>query len=257
MYEQVNIGELVNLLRQAGKAILEIYDQHFDVELKPDLTPITLADQNSNNIITQGLNSQYADIPIISEENAPVAFNTRKDWAYFWLLDPLDGTKEFIKKNGEFAINLALVERKQPVMGLIYVPVIDTIYYAVTGQGCYKVTGRSEPISIHANIINSQNKVTVVASRSHVSREVYTFAKKLGREFSKVELIQHGSAIKFGMIAEGKADFYLRTGRTMEWDTAAGQVIVTESGKRVYEYKTGQPLEYNKENLSNPWFIVK
>ncbi len=257
MYEQIKIEELINILRQAGNSILDIYTQSFNVELKADHTPITLADQNSNDILTRGLYNCYPDIPVISEENEPVPFNQRKDWFCFWLVDPLDGTKEFIEKNGEFAINLALIENRQPVLGMIYIPVTGTLYYAVNGKGCFKITGNSEPLSLKTSIKNPQDKVIVVGSRSHLSPEVHTLVKKLRHEFREVELIRMGSAIKFGLIAEGKADFYLRTGRTMEWDTAAGQAIVKESGKQVYDYKTGQPLVYNKKDLTNPWFIVK
>jgi len=256
MLEQINIIELIRILRQAGKAILEIYHQNFNVELKADLTPVTIADHNSNDIIIRGLKRYYADIPVISEENDPVPFSQRKNWTCFWLVDPLDGTKEFIKKNGEFAINLALIEGKQSVLGMIYVPVSDIIYYAISGQGCYKVMADSQPLPLRANIKNSPDEVTVVASRSHVSHEVHDFIKILGQKFSKVNLIQMGSAIKFGMIAEGTADFYLRTGQTMEWDTAAGQIIITESGKKIHNYKTGKPLVYNKRNMINPGFIV-
>jgi 3'(2'), 5'-bisphosphate nucleotidase len=258
LYESIRTAELFDLLRQAGKAILDIYNRNFVVELKDDLTPITLADQQSNDILTRGLYDCYPDIPVISEENEPVPFKQRKDWTCFWLLDPLDGTKEFIRKNGEFAINLALTEHGQPVLGMIYIPVTETLYFATIGKGCFKISGNSQPISLKTSAAkNPQDKVIVVGSRSHLSAEVYTFVEKLHREFKEVELIQMGSAIKFGLIAEGRADFYLRTGPTMEWDTAAGQVIVREVGKQIYDYKTGQALIYNKKNLTNPSFIVR
>jgi len=257
MIEKIKIEDLLNLLRQAGKAILEIYQHDFKVELKSDFTPVTLADRNSNDILVQGLYTSFSDIPIITEENDQVPYEQRKDWPYFWLVDPLDGTKEFIKRNGEFAINLALIEGIKPVLGIIYIPVMDISYYGIKGQGCFKVTGNQDPAVLKPGTQNTKDKVIVVGSRSHLSPEVYSFVKKLRQEFMEVELIQMGSAIKFGMIADGKADFYLRTGRTMEWDTAAGQAIVTECGKQVYDYTTGRPLEYNKQSLVNPWFIVK
>ena len=257
MYELIIIEKLIGLLRQAGRAILDIYYGNFLVELKADHTPITLADRNSNDIVTRGLYEYYPDIPVISEENEPVPFKLRRDWACFWLLDPLDGTKEFIRKNGEFAINLALIENGQPLLGMIYIPVTDTLYYALTGKGCFKISGDSGPVFLKISAKNPQDKAIVVGSRSHLSAEVHTFVEKLRREFKEVELIQMGSAIKFGLIAEGKADFYLRTGPTMEWDTAAGQVIVREVGKQIYDYKTGQALIYNKKDLTNPSFIVR
>jgi 3'(2'), 5'-bisphosphate nucleotidase len=258
LYKSIKIGELIDLLHQAGQAIIDIYNQNFIVELKADSTPITLADQHSNDILTRGLYDCYPDIPVISEENEPVPFKQRKDWDCFWLLDPLDGTREFIKRNGEFAINLALIEHKQPVLGMIYIPVSKTLYYASLGKGCFKITGNSEPLFLKTSAgKNQQDRVIVAGSRSHLSAEVYTFVEKLRREYREVELIQMGSAIKFGLIAEGRADFYLRTGRTMEWDTAAGQVIVGEVGKQIYDYKTGHPLIYNKKDLTNPWFIVR
>jgi 3'(2'), 5'-bisphosphate nucleotidase len=257
LYEQIRIEELTGLLKQAAKAILEIYHQNYNIEYKPDQTPVTLADQTSNNILTSGLQANYPGIPIISEENDLIPYSHRKDWSCFWLVDPLDGTKEFIRKNGEFAINLALIEKTRPVLGMIYIPVTATLYFAVAGRGCFKISDNGEPLSIKAAVKNARDKVIVVGSRSHISSEVYAFIKKLRGEFREVELIRMGSAVKFGLIAEGRADFYLRTGHTMEWDTAAGQAIVMESGKQVYDYKTGNPLYYNKKDLTNPWFLVK
>lgn len=257
MIEKIQIEDLLTLVRQAGKAILEIYRQDFKVRIKPDFTPVTLADHKANEILVQGLTVLFPDIPIITEENEQIPYGQRKTWPHFWLVDPLDGTKEFIKRNGEFAINLALIEERQPVLGIIHVPVSDISYYGKKNKGCFKVTGSQEAEPLNPSRSKEKNKVTVVGSRSHLSPEVYSFINELHREFRDVELIQMGSAIKFGLMAEGKADLYLRTGRTMEWDTAAGQAIVAECGKQVYEYKTNKPLEYNKETLVNPWFIVK
>jgi 3'(2'), 5'-bisphosphate nucleotidase len=257
MIEKIQTEALLKLIRQAGRAILEIYRQDFKVQIKPDFTPVTLADHKANEILAQGLTAFFPDIPIITEENDQIPYSQRKAWSRFWLVDPLDGTKEFIKRNGEFAINLALIQEKHPVFGIIHVPVSDITYYGKKDKGCFKVTGNQDPESLNPSRQKEKNKVTVVGSRSYLSPEVYSFVNKLRQEFREVELIQMGSAIKFGLIAEGKADFYLRTGRTMEWDTAAGQVIVAECGKQVYDYKTGEPLEYNKVSLVNPWFIVK
>jgi 3'(2'), 5'-bisphosphate nucleotidase len=257
MVDTIDITGLTGILHRAGEAILEIYQQDFKINFKSDSTPITLADQNSNRIIVNGLKRLYPEIPVISEENEPIPYDLRKNWSCFWLVDPLDGTKEFIKKNDEFAINLALIENRNPVLGMIYIPVTKTIYYGRSGKGCFKIAGDCEPQKLAHNRVKSPELMTVVASRSHVSPEVYSLLKKLRRQYVEVHLLRMGSAIKFAMIAEGQADLYLRTGQTMEWDTAAGQVIVEETGKRVVEYKTDRPLIYNTEKLVNPWFIVK
>jgi len=257
MLDKMNIEKILTIAKQAGKATLEIYNREFSVEEKEDRSPVTEADKKSNEIIIAALTNLYPEIPFISEETRQTPYSERKNWKYYWLIDPLDGTKEFIKKNGEFTINIALIENQIPILGVIYVPVKDIFYYAERGKGSYKIEKGASPQQIKASRQISKDKLTVVGSRSHGSETLNAFIEERKYEYNEVELISSGSSLKFCLVAEGKADIYPRTGPTHEWDTAAGHAIVLESGKSVYEFETGEPLLYNKENLLNSWFIVK
>lgn len=245
--------------RLAGEAILEIYARDFEVETKADSSPLTEADQNANAIIVAALTESYPDIPIISEEVRALPFDVRREWTRCWLVDPLDGTKEFIKKNGEFTVNIALIEDGIPVMGVVYRPVTDTLYFASKGDGAWKQEGfDSEPVKIFNNRhYSGENDVIVVASRSHLTPETEKFVEDLRAEGKNVEFLAAGSSLKLCLVAEGKADVYPRFGPTMEWDTGAAHALVLEAGKKVLSHETGLPLHYNKENLLNPWFIVE
>ena len=249
---------------EGGAEIMKIYQNDFDVEYKEDNSPLTLADQKCNDIINSYLiDTEY---PIISEENKQNSYKERKEWETCWIVDPLDGTKEFVKRNGEFTVNIALVKNGKPQLGVIYVPDTKILYYAdVTKGETYKSILSShndslELISGKAKLIQpntgNNTKVKVVGSRSHMSVETEDFVDSLKKNYEKVEIVSKGSSLKFCLVAEGNADVYPRFAPTMEWDTAAGQAICEAVGLKVISKETNEPLLYNKENLLNPWFLV-
>ena len=258
--------------KRAGEAILEVYDSDFAVEQKDDKSPLTLADKRSHeiieNVLEQTVTANNSTVPILSEEGKEIPYDERIKWEYFWLVDPLDGTKEFIKRNGEFTVNIALIHKHKPVLGIIYIPVKDVFYIAAINFGAYKLENSSiltEDLSIEELIdksqklpLNSNDKttLTVIGSRSHTSEEFTEFVKQLNQKHENVEFISSGSSLKLCLVAEGKADVYPRFGPTMEWDTAAGQAIVEQAKGTVMEAETNEPLNYNKSNLLNPFFIV-
>ena len=258
--------------KRAGEAILEVYDSDFAVEQKDDKSPLTLADKRSHeiieNVLEQTVTANNSTVPILSEEGKEIPYDERIKWEYFWLVDPLDGTKEFIKRNGEFTVNIALIHKHKPVLGIIYIPVKDVFYFATINFGAYKLENSSiltEDLSIEELIdksqklpLNSNDKttLTVIGSRSHTSEEFTEFVKQLNQKHENVEFISSGSSLKLCLVAEGKADVYPRFGPTMEWDTAAGQAIVEQAKCTVMEAETNEPLNYNKSNLLNPFFIV-
>ena len=258
--------------KRAGEAILEVYGSDFAVEQKDDKSPLTLADTRSNEIITnvlkQAITVNNSTIPILSEEGKETPYDERKKWEYFWLVDPLDGTKEFVKRNGEFTVNIALMHRDKPVLGIIYIPVKDIFYFAAINFGSYKLESGdilTDNLSIKELIdksqklpLNNNNKasLTVVGSRSHTSEEFTEFVRRLNEKYENVNFISSGSSLKLCLVAEGIADTYPRFGPTMEWDTAAGQAIVEQADGRVISTQTNEPLSYNKSNLLNPCFIV-
>lgn len=258
----------------AGRAILDVYDSSdMGVEKKADSSPLTRADRQAHEIIRAAL--ERFEIPQLSEEGKDIPFETRHAWPRMWVIDPLDGTKEFIKRNGEFTVNIALVEAGVPTMGVIYVPVADTLYFADGNQGAYKCERcRTHPID-HATggirdidqLIQSsvrmplprdaKRQFTIMGSRSHATPELSAYVETMREKHGQVEFISAGSSLKICRVAEGRADIYPRLGPTMEWDTAAGHAIATASGARVVRHDDGRPLAYNKENLLNPWFIVE
>lgn len=273
--------------KEAGDAILEVYNSNFSVEKKEDNSPLTVADKRSHEIIAKHISqlaSQQACITghILSEEGKDIPYEERKNWEYFWLIDPLDGTKEFIKKNGEFTVNIALIHNGKPVLGVIYAPVLKVFYFAAEGIGAYKLLNKNDVISETKLDIkneesvevlkrisqrlplderpttasNSFSTITIVASRSHLSKETEDYINSLRQKHREIELISVGSSLKFCLIAEGKADIYPRFAPTMEWDTAAGQAIIEELKGKVIDFGAGIPLKYNKENLVNPWFVA-
>ncbi len=258
--------------KRAGEAILDVYDSDFAVEQKDDKSPLTLADKKSNeiieNVLEQTITVNNSTVPILSEEGKEISYEERKKWEYFWLVDPLDGTKEFIKRNGEFTVNIALIHKHKPVLGIIYIPVKDVFYFAAINVGSYKLEGSkiiTDNLSIEELIDKSQKlpldsndktTLTVIGSRSHTSEEFTEFVKQLNEKHGNVEFISSGSSLKLCLVAEGKADVYPRFGPTMEWDTAAGQAIVEQAKGTVMDTQTKEPLIYNKSNLLNPFFIV-
>jgi 3'(2'), 5'-bisphosphate nucleotidase len=254
---------------KGGEEILKIYNTNFLVETKPDNTPVTLADKASSKIILQVLST--SEIPAISEEEVVLDFTERKDWESFWLIDPLDGTKEFIKRNGEFTVNIALVKNELPVMGVIYTPVLKDLYFSVPNFGSFKlanadtfINGASAdwfekllPASQKLPLQKLPKNYTMVASRSYLSHEISDRIQHLRNLYGKVEVINIGSSIKQCWVAEGKAHEYPRFGTTMEWDTAAGQSILEGAGKQLLDLETNLPMHYNKEHMENNFFIAR
>lgn len=236
---------------KAGKAILEIYNSaDFGVEMKSDDSPLTKADLAAHNVIVADLLKITPDVPVLSEESADIPFSERSQWEKYWLVDPLDGTKEFIKKNGEFTVNIALIENGESILSVVYVPVKEITYSAAKGYGAFKKTdGDRQKINSHKP---ARNIPVVVGSRSHISDDVKAYLEKLGDH----DMTAMGSSLKFCLVAEGVADLYPRLGLTSEWDTAAAQCIVEQSGGRVVTLDN-QPLMYNtKDSLLNPFFMV-
>ncbi len=284
--------------KEAGNAILKVYNSDFTVEHKKDRSPLTLADKRSHEIIlkhldnsplnyfptqphSQSITQPIYKLPILSEEGRDIRYEERKNWQYFWLVDPLDGTKEFIKRKGEFTVNIALIHKDRPILGIVHVPVKDTFYFAAEGIGAYKLgnsklvellseeSGNSDKAELTSRIINNSiklpflrstsrplNQLTIIGSRSHGTEELEEFVREMEKKHGEVHFISAGSSLKFCLVAEGKADIYPRFGPTMEWDTAAGQCVVENAGGKVLSMEKKEPLTYNKESLLNPWFVV-
>ncbi len=252
----------INATIKGGNAIMKVYSSDFDVEYKEDQSPLTLADRNCNKVIEQFLIK--TDIPILSEEGSSIPFLDRKNLQYLWLVDPLDGTKEFVKRNGEFTVNIAMIKNRNPIMGVIYVPVKEELYFAMEGLGSYKVSRNSIINDLDSLVKQSarlpinykRNKYVVVGSRSHMSLETEAFFNDKKKSHSEVEIMAVGSSLKICMVAEGKADAYPRYAPTMEWDTAAGHAIAKYAGFSIKKYNSPDDIVYNKANLLNPWFLV-
>jgi 3'(2'), 5'-bisphosphate nucleotidase len=281
--------------KAAGDAILEVYYKDFAVRYKDDRSPLTLADQRAHTIIVSHLSDPaVVRYPILSEEGKDIPFEQRSKWEYFWLVDPLDGTKEFIKRNDEFTVNLALIHERKPILGVIFVPVRDVFYFGAEGLGAYKLDhseavesisdkpGEKESAGLLNHIISRSARLpltgsqlnvnhssrqdgsdigrrrpfTIAGSRSHPSKALDDYVKAMQKKYEQIEFISAGSSLKLCLVAEGRADVYPRLGPTMEWDTAAGQIIVEQANGCVLDTDNDEPLTYNKENLLNPWFIV-
>jgi 3'(2'), 5'-bisphosphate nucleotidase len=233
----------------AGQEILKIYESaDFGVEIKDDDSPLTKADQAAHNVIVSFL--EKTGLPILSEEGKAIPYDTRKNWEYFWMVDPLDGTKEFIKRNGEFTVNIALIHRERPILGVLYAPVLQWLYWGSAAAGAWKQEGSNEAFQMKKE--HSKEVKTIVASRSHLSQETKAFIE----QYPGVEVISMGSSLKFMLVAEGKAQVYPRFAPTMEWDTAAGQAICEYAGLEVIDWGTKENMLYNRENLLNNWFLV-
>ena len=252
--KEFSIDDINSIAKKAGDSILEIYNLGSDaanVEYKDDKSPLTAADLASNSVITNFLSKLTPDIPILSEEGAKIRYEDRSSWETFWLIDPLDGTKEFVKRNGEFTVNIALIEDSKPVLGTVYAPVLDILWYG-DEDGSFKQINNKTVDKITVSPNTSHDSVRVVVSRSHLSPDIETF---LG-QFNSYELMRMGSSIKMCLVADGSADIYPRLGPTMEWDSAASHAIVNNAGGSIKNIETGKDLVYNKEDLHNPWFIV-
>lgn len=258
-----SIQELIEIARhaaiKAGNGILDVYyHSDFGLEYKTDNSPLTIADKRAHHIIAECLSK--TNIPVLSEEGRTISFAERGKWEMFWLVDPLDGTKEFVKRNDEFTVNIALIKGCSPVGGVVYVPVTRTIYWA-ENHGSFKaiVNGQNDAITDIQQLpltLTKENFV-VAGSRSHMSPETEAYIQSIDTKGKSMEMKSKGSSLKICMVAEGFADIYPRLGPTMEWDTAAGHAIVKFSGKNIYQIENDKPLVYNKENLLNPWFVVK
>lgn len=248
------IPELCTIAVEAGAAILNIYKDCEGIEIikKADDSPLTAADQASNTVICEGLEQLPLKYPIVSEENKAVPYEVRQGYEYYWLVDPLDGTKEFIKRNGEFTVNIALIHQGKVVLGVVYAPVLDELYWATKGEGAFlKKEGSTQ--QIQAPPFTMQDKgIQVVCSRSHLNEETKAFIEVLDAP----NLVSKGSSLKFLLLATGQAQLYPRVAPTMEWDTAAAQIVLEEAGGKVLQYNTMDTVIYNKENMLNPYFVA-
>jgi 3'(2'), 5'-bisphosphate nucleotidase len=253
MLNQIDVQDIVTIAKEAGDAIMQVYKQDFEVEYKQDSSPLTLADKKANDIIEDGLNQLSVNFPILSEEGKEIPYKDRKYWEYFWLVDPLDGTKEFVKKNGEFTVNIALIHKDIPVLGVVYAPALDVCYWAKQDEGAFK-DGQKLPLKT----ADQRNTYKIVASRSHMSDETQVFIDGIDTDKAK-ELISIGSSLKICLVAEGEADIYPRLGPTMEWDTGAAHAVIIESGSTLVSYIEGNihaEHKYNKFELLNESFVV-
>ena len=252
----------------AGQCIMEIYDDssaELQVEYKADNSPLTNADKASNMLITDALSA--TPFPVLSEETEMIPYSERTKWDTFWMVDPLDGTKEFIKRNGEFTVNIALISKRIPVLGVVYVPARKELYFSVDSYGAFRMEGVDSVSQPSFSEINRQAKhlplpsfhqgIVVVSSRSHKTEQCMAFIENIRKQGQPVTEINSGSSLKICMVAEGTADIYPRFSPTMEWDTAAGHAIARAAGCEIYHADGKTPLTYNKEDLHNPWFIVK
>ncbi len=260
---------------EAGQAIMSVYCTNFEVDYKDDQSPLTIADTKANEIIIGYL--AETSLPVLSEESRQIPYTERKDWQQFWLVDPLDGTKEFIKRNDEFTVNIALIEEQAPALGVVYAPAIDTLYFGDTADTGYKVDGRTSdqwliPAENRIDLDSllacsiqlpmpgkgrlSVDEITIVGSRSHGGPDLEEHVNKARKKYRQVHFKPAGSSLKICMVAEGSADQYPRLGPTMEWDTAAANAVANAAGATIKQYASNQDLLYNKEDLLNPWFIV-
>ena len=260
------LAQVVNIAIAAGDVILNVYEKEYEIAHKADGSPVTTADHRAHDVIVEQLQALTPDIPVLSEESKGIDVEDRLQWPQLWLVDPLDGTKEFIKGNGEFTVNIALIQDGNPVLGVIWVPVKSILYFGEQALGAYKISNLTKLPTQIEDFTKDENKLpieelkdefVVVASRSHLSDETSDFIENLKKKHNKVTTTSMGSSLKLCLVAEGKANIYPRFAPTMEWDTAAGQAIVQASGKIVKDYKTRAPLRYNKKSLLNNWFIVE
>lgn len=250
---------------EAGAAIMEVYHSgRSEVEIKADSTPLTLADRRAHAVIAARL--AVTDLPLLSEEGELPSFAERQCWESLWVVDPLDGTREFISRNGEFTVNIALVRQGRPELGVVYAPATGQLYFAATGRGAWFLPdagswrGRAEEIPGAARkmpFVRRSSACRVVSSRSHLDEETLAYIERLREENFSIEVLQYGSSLKFCMVAAGEADSYPRFGPTMEWDTAAGHAILLEAGKSLVSVVDRRELSYNKELLQNPGFIAR
>jgi len=263
MTQNINVSALTEIAIlaaiKAGNEILDVYyNSDFGIEFKTDNSPLTIADKRAHIVISEYL--KKTDIPVLSEEGRTILFSERKNWKLFWLVDPLDGTKEFVKRNDEFTVNIALIEGDSPIAGVVYVPVTKTLYWG-NSLGSFKATVKVENLAFtemqQLPLSLEKENFVVAGSKSHMNAETEAFIESLDTKGRPVEMKSKGSSLKICMVAEGNADVYPRLAPTMEWDTAAGHAVVKFAGKQIIQYENKEPVVYNKENLLNPWFVVK
>ena len=246
--------KVAQIATKAGDQIIEIYENASDIEIhkKADDSPLTKADKAANQVICEGLERLEHLFPIVSEENKEVPYDVRSKYEYYWLVDPLDGTKEFIKRNGEFTVNIALIHQQRPILGVVYVPVTQKMYWAAKEVGAFEQRGE-ESFQLKAQSFDMKEEgLKVVCSRSHLNEDTQAFVDNLNQP----ELVAKGSSLKFLILAEGEAHLYPRLAPTMEWDTAAAQIVLEEAGGKVIDNVTRESLKYNKENMRNPHFVA-
>lgn len=251
----MDISKIVEVARQAGTLIMSVYQKDFAIYDKQDASPLTEADLKAHEHIVAALNAYTPDVPVLSEESSPASMADRMAWTRYWLVDPLDGTKEFIKKNGEFTVNIALIENGHPILGVVHAPALNVTYWGEAGKGAFKQEGDGPIVPIHvAPLPASEQEWRVVGSRSHASEEFNQFMSRL----PNAVLVSMGSSLKLCLVAEGKADLYPRHGPTSEWDTAAAHAIVAAAGGQVLAWPALQPLRYNQnpDTMLNPYFMV-
>ena len=243
------LPDVIKVADEASERVLHIYQSDFKVNYKADDSPITAADTAAHDIITHGLRSISRDIPILSEEGKGIPWEERKHWRRFWLVDPVDGTKDFTQRTGEFTVNIAMIEDGEPVMGVVIAPALKEAYWGVVGEGAYMRDRNGKTHRIR--VAEPKEVKRVVASKNHLNPETRAFIDKLGEH----ELVQAGSSLKFCRIAEGHADIYPRMGPTCEWDTGAAQAVLVAAGGKV-QTVDGKPLKYGKQDVLNPYFIA-
>lgn len=245
-------NKVLEVAHKAGEKILKIYESDFEIEFKSDTSPLTAADTAAHRCLVEVLSDLEPGFPILSEEDSELPYDERRQWRTYWLVDPLDGTKEFINRNGQFTVNVALIHDHEPVMGVVHVPVQNTTYFAALGEGAFKQVGDEAPMAIRVRKPVPE-KLVIVGSRSHQSAAFTEYLERLNGEY---ELISIGSSLKFCLVAEGVADLYPRLGPTSEWDTAAAHCVVTQAGGHVVDLQ-GKALRYNtKPSVLNPYFLV-
>lgn len=249
------LTHVIAIAKQAGEAIMQVYATDFDVATKSDQSPLTQADLAAHHIIEHGLTSLMPQFPVLSEESASTGFATRQQWQTYWLVDPLDGTKEFVKRNGEFTVNIALIHQHSPIMGVVYAPALDVLYFASYQQGAFKQVAQQPTRGIHVNALNT-SKLRIAGSRSHACARTQAFFQQVAMKLSEPSIISMGSSLKMCLVAEGVADIYPRLGPTSEWDTAAAHCVLNEAGGTIIDC-AGHVLAYNtKESLLNPSFLA-
>lgn len=251
------MSPVIGLVKEAGVAIMDVYGGRVRVRRKDDHSPVTEADLRSHRILVDGLRKLTPEIPVLSEESSNVAaYGVRERWRELWLVDPLDGTKEFLKRNGQFTVNVALVRAGRPVAGVVYAPATGVLYHTTPDGGASKVNGTGSPVTLKRRVPPEGETLVVVGSRSHPSCEMKTYIAEQKKHYPQVRFLAMGSSLKICLVADGQADVYPRFGPTMEWDTAAAHAVANAAGCRVLRHDSDEELVYNKPDLRNPWFVV-